>query len=157
MEIPTYSQDEIAAITNNYNKVLVKAQGNEHSLADMKFIIAYQQMKRVTEGKAYWVASPAKETAVSTRVRVTCTFCGEVKSKCPYKAKERSLASTPDCLVMLGKTTPIVKPVSRSGKVKEESYEEKLAKIMFKRMSKEELSEDEAIILKEYEETLNAL
>ena len=94
----TYTQEEQIEITNNYNKVVLKAQDNEHSLSDMRAIVAYNQMQLVLNGKPRWVAAVVKE-APPKKVRVTCGKCGEVKSKCPYKTKER----TADCLVIASK------------------------------------------------------
>jgi formylmethanofuran dehydrogenase subunit D len=148
-----YTPEDQNRITNNFNKVVTKAQNNEHSLEDMKAIVEYQQMKRVLEGKSYWVANPVKEKPPA-KVKVTCGLCGEVKSKCPYKAKDRQEG----CLVLEAKKAKdlesMVVPVAR--KVVSEEVEvsdtEKLAKAMFKRMKDEILSEEEQMILQTYEE-----
>ena len=156
MEQRTYTPEEQTNITNNYNKVVIKAQNNTHTLEDMRSIIEYQQMKRVVEGKAYWVANPVKEKP-PTKPKVTCELCGEVKSKCPYKAKER----LEGCLHLKTKKTKkaenLIVPVTRKV-VKEEpeiSDTEKLAKAMFKRMKGETLSEEEQSVLQTYEDKTN--
>lgn len=156
MEQRIYTPEEQNRITNNFNKVVTKAQNNEHSLDDMKAIVEYQQMKRILEGKSYWIANPVKEKP-PTKQKVTCRVCGEVKSKCPYKAKDRQEG----CLVLEAKKAKdlesMVVPIARkvSSEEPEMSDTEKLAKAMFKRMKGEELSEEEQMILQNYEEKTN--
>lgn len=151
-----YTPEDQNRITNNFNKVVTKAQNNEHTLEDMKSIVEYQQMKRVLEGKSYWIANPVKEKP-PIKQKVTCVVCGEVKSKCPYKAKDRQEG----CLVLESKKTKdlesMVVPIARkvSSEELEMSLVEKQAKAMFKRMKGEELSEEELMILQNYEEKSN--
>lgn len=156
MEQKTYTPEDQNRITNNFNKVVTKAQNNEHSLDDMKAIIEYQQMKRVVEGKSYWVANPVKEKPPA-KVKVTCGLCNEVKSKCPYKAKDRQ----DGCLVLEAKKAKdlesMVVPVAKkvSSEEPEMSLVEKQARAMFKRMRGEALSEEDQMILQNYEGKTN--
>lgn len=102
MQQRTYTQEEQNEITNNYNKVVIKAQGNEHTLDDMKAVVAYNQMQLVLQGKPRWVASVAKEKPPK-KEKVVCGKCGLSKSKCPYKTKERPN----ECLALQSKKVTV--------------------------------------------------